>query len=330
MWWHDRRVKKNLEYLAKGQAASSFNWKDITKELLVCGLPIFLGSSMIEANAFINNFFYANAMEVRGHLPQYISDVYSLLNVSAYKIACIPQVLATGFAVAIIPIMTSSLVKKDFSQLKKQANDVFNSATYIALPIIFCLLYFSSLGYSILYGYDFYELGGEVLSWLTLLSIVGSILPLASSIAMSIRLRRKNLRNLLIGLVVKLACTYHLILWYGYPGWVISSSISAFVVFSLNIYDIAKTYNISFKNYFVNTTKILVAILAMYVVSQLMGLCGLNFSYQNQFKDLLLLVVYGFVNLLVYLVLTAMMKLPQEIFSIDFKEIAKKLKLNIL
>jgi len=322
----DIKRHKELVELANQQPEIASDWKDILKELIICCLPFLVASLIGEANGVINATFFAKAMTARNETAEFISVIYSVLNFSAFKLTSIPQVLAIGFGVAIIPVMTSSIVKRDFTLLKKQVNDAFNTATYIALPIVFCIMYFSTPVYATFYGYDNYIIGGEGLWWACLLAITGSIFPLASSMAMAIRLRRKYLLSLFVGLLFKLCFTYPIILHIGYQGAMITSALSALLVFIMNLFFIARTYKITYWNYLLNTLKMLVGVVFMFGVAKLMELLKVEFLYKSQLQDLLTLIVYGLVVCSVYLIVTWFLKLPQTIFNFDIRKLFSRIK----
>ena len=313
----DRKRQKQLVREAKRQPALTVDWKMILKELVICGLPFLLASLIGEANGVINATFFAKAMSARGESEEFIKVIYSVLNFSAFKLTSIPQVLAIGFGVAIIPVLTSSIVKHDYELLRRQINDAFNTATYIALPIIFCLMYFSTPVYATFYGYENYLIGGEGLFWACLLAVTGSIFPLASSMAMAIRLRRKYILSLLVGLTFKLCFTYLIIYWIGYQGAMITSALSALLIFLLNLFFIGRTYQVTYGDYLLKAGKMLGGVLVMFVVAKLLALLGLHFGYQSQLHDLLVLGVYGLATCFSYLLVTWLIKLPQEIFKFD-------------
>ena len=322
----DNRHKKELLKQAEIQKEAAVDKKTIIRELVICCLPFLLASLIGEANGIINTTFFDKAMLARGEAKEFVDIIYSILNTWANKLTSIPQVLAIGFGVAIIPVMTELLVKKDYSGLRRQINDGFNTASFIALPLVFCLMYFSTAVYATMYGYGNYLTGGEGLRWACLLAITGSVFPLASSIMMAIRLRRKYILSLFVGFVSKLATTYFFIYRFGYPGAMITSALSALVIFLLNLYFIAKTYQVSYGSFLSNLGKMLIGVAGMYGAAKLLNICGLSFHYQSQLKDLITLAVYGIVTVAVYLVISWSLKLPQQIFDIDGETLLRKLR----
>ena len=317
---------KTLKEQSQQQAETKVVPKTILKELVISSLPFVLSSLLVEANMLINLLFFNQAMYARGHQESYIKLVDSILHFSAVKINAIPQVLALGFGVAIIPIITSSLVRKDFDLMRKQANDVLNTSSYIALPIVFCVAYFSKAFYSILFGYEHYIIGAEVLVWASVMGITGSVFPLMSSVAMATRLRRKHLVVLVIGFIIKVTSVYPLIYLIGYPGAPLSTALSATFIFIMNMYLTKKTYRISYRNYYFNVLKMLLAVAVMFAVAELVKALGLSFNYQRQSHDFLILAIYGFCTCGAYLVVTYLLKLPQLIFDFNLTSLLKSLK----
>ncbi len=327
--WYDRKNKGKIEELAKNQLMSDKNFRMILIEIIICALPFLLASLIGEANGVINSMFFNRALSARGASIEYSTLVYSMLNFSAYKITSIPQVLAIGFGVAIIPVLTSSIINKDFNLVRKQINDAFNSSSFIAIPVTFCIIYFSSPIYALFYGYENYLLGGEVLVWASLLAITGSVFPLASSMMMATNLRKKYFISLIVGFVIKLSLTYQFVYWFDYPGAMITSAMSATAIFLLNLYFLNKKYQVSYKPFLLNVSKMLLGVVGMFISAKLLGLFGLEFGYVNQLHDFILLTIHGLVTCGVYLVITESMGMLKSIFGVSTIEIINIFKRKV-
>jgi O-antigen/teichoic acid export membrane protein len=316
LWWKDRARHKMIKELAAKQSFT--DQQHILKELIVYATPFLLLSVISEANGVINLLFYSQAMFSRGASVEYSSLVLSIINFSAFKLSAIPQVLAPGFAVAIIPLVTSAFVQRDYQKMKQQINEALEAVAYITLPLAFCLFVYSREVYFVMYGAEHYILGGDILKWVTLSSISGAIFPIAATLLMSLRLRRWNFVSLICGLSIKLLITYPLIAMLGYPGMPLSSFIATLVAFIINLWVLHQNYHVTYWKALKDLGLMVMAIIFSGAVWWLLPMV-LSFSFTSKIHDFLVLMVYGSLTLGIYLGVTWFFGIPQEIFNLKFK-----------
>ncbi|MFV0254530.1 MAG: oligosaccharide flippase family protein [Erysipelotrichaceae bacterium] len=318
--------KKEMADLAIKQVKTSYSKKLILKELIMVGMPFLLTSLLGNANGILNMIFFNNAMSLRGESIGYTTSVFSMINFSTFKITSIPQVVAIGFGAAIIPLLSAARVADNYSLIKKQVNQTLITASYIALPLVFCIFVFATPIYAVFYGYSNYILGGSVLEWASLIGLTYSIFGIGSSMILALSLRKEYIKGLIIWLLVKLTTTYLIVYLIGYPGAFITTAIADSLLFISNLYHIKKVYGVSYRKYYNYLIKIVMALLLMLLTVLLLRFIGFNFNYNNQLMDLLYLIIYGVIVMSIYLLVTYRMNLPQEIFNLDLNVLKVKIR----
>jgi O-antigen/teichoic acid export membrane protein len=243
------------------------------------------------------------------------------------KLTSIPQFLATGFGVAIIPYVTTCYEKGDLKLLKTYVLDAIDSVLYLALPLCFFLFAIGTEIYYVMYGaHSSFELGGEVLRWASMTALAGTISPVVNSLMMAIRLRKSNIIIMGIGFIVKIATFFPLIYIFGYPGAIISSVLCSLVIILLDILMINKQYHIQFRPTLYKILFMSIGLAAMYGSFMLLRFIGLSVVDQPRIIATLELGIYGIVGLIVYLLTTSYFHIPQTIFHLKEGNIFTYLK----
>lgn len=321
-----------FDYLNKGEIASLagvqesiYSKKALFKELLWVGVPFLMTTLLGNANGIINMIFFNNAMSARGESVEYATTVFSMVNFSTYKITSIPQVVSVGFGAAIIPLLSASKTIGDNRVIRKQVNQTLITASYIALPLVFCIFVFATPIYAVFYGYSNYLLGGEVLSWASIIGLTYSIFGIASSMILSLSLSKELIRGLIIWVVIKLVTTYLGVYFFSYPGLFVTTAIADSCLFISNLYNIHKAFDVNYRKFLNAVLKMGIGLLTMFLSAWLLGTVGFKFTYESQIWDFVVLAVYGIVVILSYLIITYQMNLPQEIFRINMGTIKAKI-----
>ncbi len=282
-----------------------------------------LGNSM---NIF-NLFFFYRGMDLRGVDYETSQILYGMIMTQTNKLTSIPQVLAPGFAIAIVPFVTTAYENKDIKAIKKHILDAIDTVLYLGLPICFCLFALSTEIYYVFYGSSSnYILGGEVLAWASLLAIAGTISPVVNGLMMAVRLRKANFYILLIGFVFKGISIIPLIYYTGYSGAITSSAITTFIIIMLDVIVIKRKYHVSFKYTIRKMLLMLISLLAMYGSFELLKLIGLNAIQESWLLSIFNLGVFGLIGIIVYIGVSCILQLPQSIFKKDFSSIFRRLK----
>ena len=326
-----RKQLNKLQLLANQQESDTAERRLLGRELFNFAIPYLLVTFLGNSLNIVNTTFFASAMDLAGQNAENTRLLYSMVMLTTGKLTSIPQFLATGFGVAIVPYVTTCYEKGDFKMLRRYVLDALDSVLYLALPLCFFLFAIGTEIYYVMYGSQTsYLLGGEVLKWDSLTALLGTISPVVNGLMMAIRLRKSNIIIMGIGFIVKFVAFFPLIYLFGYSGAITSSALCSIVIILLDLYMINRQYKINFKPTLFKIMFMIIGLLAMYGSFYLLRLLGLNVIDQPRLLATLELAIYGVVGIVVYLLVTSYLKLPETIFQIKNENILSYLKRRIL
>jgi O-antigen/teichoic acid export membrane protein len=155
-------------------------------------------------------------------------------------------------------------------------------------------------------------------------ALLSTFNPVLSALMMTLRLRKVNIFNLLIGFLISLVTIYPFIVWFGFPGAILSSVVSALYIMVMNLYRIHQNTDFSFRTMMKRFLVIGLGIASMQVVFMLLRLMGLNVVQPNRLLSLLYLGIYGTLGILAYILMTGLFSLPQILFNTNLAKLKAK------
>lgn len=318
--YHYRYTKSkvsDIERLALTQKSQAKENRFLLKEIVWFGVPYVLIATLGDSMNLINSSFFMGAMDNIKVPYEEAKLLLGMIQFNSVKLTAIPQVLALGFSAAIVPYITVHYENNRIKLLRKSILDVLDTVLYISLPLSFCLLVLARPIYSLMYGNAFLDLGSEVLMWSSSLALLGTIAPVCSSLMMNLRMRKKVIIFLLINFLIKSISFYPMIMWFGYPGAILSSVVSSFANIGLALYTMGKKYKI---NYIKLVFRIIVMVIGLLSMNGAFTVLNFMFNFEDASKLLLLLylAIYGAIGILAYVMTTGLFGLPQKIFKWNF------------
>lgn len=356
---YDRKQMQEIQIAAKQQkVVPNTDKQSILRELIFISIPYLFVAIFGYSDSIINSFLLKGGMEayylshgggieVNGKLVlnelanAELTVIIGAINYAIIKLMSIPMVLAPGFSSAILPHITGALVQKNYKLVRKNIRDCIDTVLYIALPVCFCLFAFAKPIYAILFPPGAYpegadiadqvltsqqslELCANVLRWFSIEALLSTMGPIFNALMMAVELRRLNIRNLAMSVILKFIITYPLLKWLGYPGLIVSSLISNGLFFLLDALALTKRFKIDW-TYTVHRLLIICGGLLLIWLVQLgcdaIGLKGYGFG---RMISLLQLAVSGSLAMIAYFAFTYLFQLPQVILHIDLSRIHKR------
>lgn len=321
--FYDKKRMKDLKKLAQEQTVSSNeDKKAILTELILIAFPYLLVAIIGYSDSMINVMFLPKGLEAFGTSVADTQTIVGAVTVGINKLMAIPMILAPGFSAAIIPYITTAKTNGNFKQIRKNMQECVDSVLYIAIPISFCLFAFAKPIYYILFdpgNAAELELTASVLKWYSIEAFLSTIAPIFTALMMAVGLRKKNIQNQAISLVVKLLSTYLLIKWMGIAGAVLSSFLSMGIFVVLDIYQLWKDYHVTWKYTLRRALIMVLGMLGIGVVAWVCDMVGLKGYDVGKMTALFQLAISGSLAILVYVGITAFFQVPQTIFHISFK-----------
>ncbi len=335
----DRKQMAELKQKAEVQEVSSNDDKKLLfGELIRIAIPYLLVAMVGFSNDMVDWALYTKSLEATGIPAELCNYIFgSLISTQVNKVTSIPQILATGFSVSIIPFITVSIMNRKWKELRRHVYDCVDSVLYIAIPLSFCLLFFSKPIMYLLYGESIVtyakaandavvvtsslQLGGALLKWHTIDALFGTITPIFTSLMMAVGLRRQNFVNLICGVLVKLIFEVPCIYLFGMQGASVSNLLSMLTIILMDAFFLYRGYHVKWKFTVRKMILMLLGVLGMGVLCFLFNLIGFSALGHGRVWCLFVLGIQGLLSVGVYVVITGFLQLPQTIFKIDLSKI---------
>ncbi len=322
----DLNKSKEIKPLANKQASRLMSTKKILISLFRLALPFLIIAVLGEAFRIVDLFAFNKNMEVYGYSAFEAGYLFGILKFQIAKLTAIPMILASGFSIALIPYVSEQVAKRNFVKVRKTIMEIIETVMYLAIPMVVCLAVFAQPIYYVMYGSESLDIATSMLQWASLDALVGTIAPIISYLLVSLKLVKINLRNLTIGVILKLVLVIPMIQNFGYIGAILSTVIPIAIVLGLNLFSLQKKYQLNFKILFKRILKItiimLISIIPAYVLILVLG----PIPTANRIISVVILGCYGLLTIVTYFGLSYALGLPQRILHLDLTQIISKIK----
>ena len=243
----DRRIDE----LIKNQEGEAADTRYIFKEIVDLGVPYLLISFLGSSGPLVNTSFFLSHVTASGGMPQ-AEAVLSLgiLQANCSKLNAIPQVLTSGFCAGLVPYLTESLVKQDYRQMNKQIMQILNTVLYILIPVLFIFNFFARDVYYIMYGNSNLDLGTSLFKASNYYAFTETVLPILSSIMITLRLKKEAILTLLMCFLLKLVSFFPMVKYLWAYGMVTSTCFASVISITVYLVMLNRRFGISFKQTF--------------------------------------------------------------------------------
>ncbi len=313
----DKAVVSELKKEMVGEQPSLIPVKVILKEILYFSVPYVIISFLGNSFSVVNLFFFNRAMFQIINDESTVNLLFTMIMFTTNKLTSIPQVLALGFSLAVIPYISEAIILADRRQIKKNIYDAIETVLYFAMPLSAGLFFFAVPIY-----YLFYEtnaiLGGEVLKFAAFGGVFLALSPVITTIMITVRLRKQVIWVLAVGFIIKIATMYPLIVWIGYPGAIISTYLSSTVIIGINLFLLAKLYKLNYQAITRRFLFMFIGVVGVGLAYYFSIWIGVDYLGVSRWLTLLYLAFFGLLSMLVYFIITWVFQLPQTIFNINY------------
>ncbi len=316
--FRDKIVFKDLKEKANRELSKQEK-KEIFKELLTFAFPYMIVSILGYSYFIIDMLVFNRTMGYRGEINADL--IYGIINMNVDKLTSIPMAVAPGFSIAIIPYISASYEEKNYEQARNYVNEALTMSLYLALPLTLVLAVLNKPLYYLFYGATYTELGGEILRWYSLDGLTSTISPVITAITMAVGFRRANIKNVAIGILVKVLTVVPFIYFLGYPGACLSSVLGTSIGGLLNFRKINQKIKLSLGDFGKDVFRIIICLAATWFVFFSLQHLGLAIIDQNRTLGLIEFLIVGIAGAITYLVVSIMLGLPQKFLHKTTKEL---------
>ncbi len=239
--------KKNI----KKEIASSKNNKteavqDVVKSLLYIAIPITIGASIAPVMGIADSYIVSNRLSSIGYDAVQIADMFGELSGTAQTLINFPQVFSTAVAMSLVPAITDAFTKRQMNKLSVTANAGVKMSLIVGLPSGIGLFMLAEPIIALLYpsiGHAAHVSSGALLEILSIGVIFLTLVQAFTAILQSVNKQFHPVKNLALGLIIKVALSYMLIgiADINIKGAAISTTVAYFFVALFNWLDISKT-----------------------------------------------------------------------------------------
>ena len=317
--YFDREHQYVVDEMASKQTKACHSAKKIFREILILAIPYLVVAILGNIDQVFNGFLLPTGLKMHYNAKD-TTTVISASNYVAGKLNAIPMILGPGFATAIIPHISEALSKKNYKLVKKNVLDSINVVLYVAIPVSFCIFaYAGPLNYTLYYSENL-ELCTFVVQWMALEGFLSTFAPLVTNLMVSLELRKNVLKNLAIGVLIKGVLLIPFVWIMGIAGAVISSLLGTGYILYKNLKEIHDVYHISYHKTMIISVRILVGLLALWITSILLSKLGLYGVEGSKLVCLFKMCLNGLLSVIVYVVVTLYLKVPQSIFHFQLRK----------
>ncbi len=317
--YFDRKHQYVVDAMASKQTKACRSAKKIFREILILAIPYLVVAILGNIDQIFNGFLLPTGLKMHYNAKD-TTTVISASNYVAGKLNAIPMILGPGFATAIIPHISEALSKKNYKLVKKNVLDSIHVVLYVAIPVSFCIFaYAGPLNYTLYYSENL-ELCTFVVQWMALEGFLSTLAPLVTNLMVSLELRKYVLKNLAIGVLIKGVLLIPFVWIMGIAGAIISSLIGTGYILYKNLKEIHDVYNISYHKTMIIVIRILIGLLALWITSILLSKLGLYGVEGSKLVCLFKMCLNGLLSVIVYVVVTLYLKVPQSIFHFQLRK----------
>lgn len=234
-----RKYQDEFNYLlSNSPPASKVTFREMYGEVIAYTLPFVLVGVINPLYQFVDMITFNDAMKTIGLSA--VSDIQlTMLNFLTHKIVMIPVMVATGFSMALIPVLTNYYAKQNQVGIIRSLDQTYQIMLFITIPMVIGLMLLSSEVYYLLYEQD--ALGSAILKSYAPIAILFGMYTVTAAILQGIDRHKWIVFTSLVGLLIKLLINIPLIQWLEATGAIIATGIGYFVAVGINMLVIKKT-----------------------------------------------------------------------------------------
>lgn len=301
--------------------------RSMYKEIILSAAPFVFVGLANPLFQLVDTVTFNRAMSSIG-LTAISETALNIFNYQTHKIIIIPVSLATGFSMALIPMITRAFIKDDQSDLTTNLNQTFQVLLFITLPACIGLSVLAEPVYRLFYGTEDILMGAEVLKLYAPVAILFSLYPVTASILQGLNEQRYTILSLLVGILIKLSLNMPFIERWETNGAILATTLGYTVSILINLGVIKAYANYSFKIVIRRSILIVGFSIMMYIVTTTVyRLLELFLSTESVFASLLMVVIVAVLGILVYVYLAFRSKLIYRLFGDQARRLKQKLKL---
>ncbi|PIC58645.1 cell division protein [Sporosarcina sp. P12(2017)] len=324
LYYYWKKYQDEFNYLlSNSPPASSVSLKQIYTEVLAYVLPFVLVGTINPIYQFVDMITFNGAMKSIGLSS--VSDLYlTKLNFLTHKIVMIPVMVATGFSMALISIITKDYTSKNQKGITRSLDQTYQIMLFLTIPMVIGLIVLNNEVYQFLYEYD--VAGASVLAAYAPVAILFAMFTVTAAILQGIDHHKWIVFTSLLGLLVKMLINIPLIKLFEVNGAIIATAIGYSVAVCINLFVIKKALNYK-SEMVIRRLFLILAFNAVMFVGVWLTNKGLNMAHipVGRWQALLYVMIGSVVGMVIYGFLAFKSGLAQQLFGDRLTRIMKRI-----
>lgn len=267
----------------------------IIKRFFQIAIPVSVSSVIISIYGIINSFTYPSSLLKAGISLEEATQIFGDYS-NANTLANIPLTFSMAISMAIIPLITQYFVKGDYKNIALKIRVAIRLVLITGLPCVIGLAILSDKAFGIIFNQSIY--GGELLKWNSYSVLLIMFSMIFQSILQGLDSFHIPIRNLAIGLIIKVVLNITLmpIPEINIYGMIISNVVSFGILTILNFTALYKLTHFKLK---------VADVILPVLTSSIMGLFVILLKniLDNYLHDILTVIVVSLLGVIVYFVL---------------------------
>ena len=320
------KYKPELDYLLDNNPSTSdITFLEMYKEVIAYTVPFVLVGIINPLYQFVDMLTFNGAMDSIGKSG--VSETYlGMLNFLTHKFVMIPVMVATGFSMALIPVITNYYAKKDQHGISRSLDQTYQIMLYLTIPMVIGIMVLSNELYMFLYSKS--DVGASILATYAPVAILFGLYTVTAAILQGIDKHKWIVFTSLLGLLIKLLLNIPLIKMFETNGAILATAIGYTIAVVMNIMIIRKSLH--YRSQMVTRRLILIgllnAVMLVAVVLTLKGLRAIS-PVDSKMQALLYIAICAAVGAAIYGYLSLKLGLAQKLFGERLTRYTKKLGL---
>ena len=303
-----RKNKADFKPCPMKEEEKSITTKDIWVKIFKYAFPFVMIDIVSNFCQLITMFTVVKILV--NHAGYSITDaeiVMSTITTWGNKLCMIITAIGTGLVVSILPHITSSYILKDMKTVGKYINQSFEVLLYLSIPMTFGLSFLAKPVWEVFYGN--HGFAAEVFSAFVITGLVSGMYSVTLTIMQSLDRYKVVFYSLFAEVAIKAILQYPLMILChkigigAYVGNIASTALATCATFIIFMIYMEKKMNISLKDTYISTVKILLYSVIMYAVLLLLGQF-IPVEVSGRMNAILVIVIYTLVGGGLYFLLT--------------------------
>lgn len=324
LYWYWRKYKPEFDYLlANSPPAGNVPVKDMVKEIITYILPFVLVGVINPLYQFVDMITFNGAMQSIGISGKESNTYLGMLNLLTHKFVMIPVMVATGFSMALIPVLTGYFTKGDQKGITRSLDQTYQIMIYLTVPMVIGISVLSNELYQLLYSKS--DMGASILANYAPVAILFGLYTVTAAILQGIDRHKWIVFTSLFGLLLKLTINIPLIKLFETNGAILATTIGYGAAVGLNIVIISRALH--YRSQMVLRRLVLIGLLNLVMfIAVFFTLKGLNAfnPVGGKMHALLYILICAAVGVVVYGFLSFKTGLAQKLFGDRLKRITAK------